>query len=323
MVLGTLVSGGVTGIAAFAQTTPNFGPNVTIIASGTSPADVTTALNKANVETQFGTGRHAVLFMPGTYGTAANSVYADIGYYESVAGLGQSPNQVTITGGLVADQIIDGGLTENFWRSQENLTEVPVGGESSGLLDWGVSQGASLRRVNVKGGLFLANSGGAQPCLNASGGFTADSVVTGTNSSCSQQQWYTRDSTLGSWTGGVWNMVFSGVQGAPAQSFPTALANPQPTAPETVLPATPVSREKPFLYVDGSGNYNVFVPTVKTNSSGTTWANGGNSPGYSMPIGNFFIAQPTNTAEQINAALASPGFPGGGLGRYRGCAHWG
>ena len=36
----------------------------------------------------------------------------------------------------------------------------------------------------------------------------------------SQQQWLTRNSVIGTWSNGVWNQVFSGVVGAPAQNFP-------------------------------------------------------------------------------------------------------
>ncbi len=72
-----------------------------------------------------------------------------------------------------------------------------------------------------------------------------------------------------------------------------------------MLATTPVSREKPFLYVDSSGNYNVFSPTLKTGSSGTSWSAGGLGQGNSLPISSFFIAQPSNTVAQINAALAS------------------
>ena len=43
------------------------------------------------------------------------------------------------------------------------------------------------------------------------------------------------------------------------------------------------SREAPYLYVDGAGNENVFVPSAQTNSSGTTWASGP-TPGVSIPI---------------------------------------
>ena len=92
------------------------------------------------------------------------------------------------------------------------------------------------------------------------------------------------------------------MKGAPAQSnsFGTA-ANAN-----TTLATTPVSREKPYLYVDSSSNYNVFVPTVLTNSSGTDWtANGGLGTGYSLAISTFLIATPSTSLATINSALAS------------------
>jgi hypothetical protein len=54
--------------------------------------------------------------------------------------------------------------------------------------------------------------------------------------------------------------------------------------------------------VDASGSYNAFVPAVQRNSSGTSWGSG-STPGTSIPIGNFFIAQPTDSAATINAAI--------------------
>src|SRR6202040_3028724 len=96
--------------------------------------------------------------------------------------------------------------------------------------------------------------------------YIADSIVTGQASSVSQQQWYTKDSNLGSWSGSVWNMVFSGVNGAPAQSYPPP--------PMTTLATTPVARDIPYLYVDSSGNYNVFEPSLRTNGAGPSWASG-------------------------------------------------
>ena len=55
----------------------------------------------------------------------------------------------------------------------------------------------------------------------ASGGFIADSAFDGsTVVNGSQQQWVVRNSALDGWTNGVWNQVFSGVVGAPAQCFP-------------------------------------------------------------------------------------------------------
>jgi len=288
-----------------AQTTPNFGPNVTIITPGMTPSAINTTLNTLNGEAQFSSNRHAVLFMPGSYGTSSNPVSTQVGFYESLAGLGQNPRQVTITGGLSADQLIDGNMTQNFWRSQENLTEVPVGGLANGTLDWGVSQGASLRRINVQGNLAYVNSGtigSTNPCAEASGGFTADTAVSSNTNPCSQQQWFTRNSSLNGWSGYVWNYVFSGVQGAPTQSYP---GGPSGGVNVTAVATTPVSREKPFLYVDGSGNWYVFSPGLQINSTGTTWSGGGLGTGTSLPISSFFIAQPSTTVAAINQALAS------------------
>jgi hypothetical protein len=66
----------------------------------------------------------------------------------------------------------------------------------------------------------------------------------------------------------------------------------------------PPGREKPFLYVDGSGAYQVFVPSLRTNSTATSWA-GGNPAGTSLPLSQFYIVKPGATAAQINAALAA------------------
>jgi hypothetical protein len=128
----------------------------------------------------------------------------------------------------------------------------------------------------------------------SSGGFLSDGVVTGQVSSGSQQQWLSRNATYGSWVGNNWNMVFLGVEGAPAAHFP------QPSY--TVLDSTPVVREKPFLYIDDAGAYHVFVPALRRDSSGTTWLNGA-AKGRSLPISDFYIAKPGDSAKTINAAL--------------------
>jgi hypothetical protein len=130
----------------------------------------------------------------------------------------------------------------------------------------------------------------------ASGGFIADSLFTGsTVINGTQQQYLVRNSNLDGWTNGVWNQVFAGVQNAPAQSFP----NP----PYTTLATNPESREKPFLYVDASGHFNVYVPDAQFDSSGTTWANG-QTPGHAIPIEDFFIAKPSDSVQAINNALS-------------------
>jgi hypothetical protein len=79
---------------------------------------------------------------------------------------------------------------------------------------------------------------------------------------------------------------------------------PNGCGPYTTLPTTPVSREAPYLYVDSGGSYQVFVPSVQTNSSGTSWG-GGATPGTSIPINRFFVAKPSDSAAAINDALGS------------------
>jgi len=265
---------------------PNFGPNVDIFDPSMSASSIQSTLDSVfNTQklNQFGTQRYALLFKPGTYSAEAN-----IGYYTSIQGLGQNPDDVTINGDVTVDAFDGtGNATQNFWRSAENMAINP----SSGSDRWAVAQAGPFRRMDVHGGLELYPASYGY----ASGGYIADSKVSGQVSSVSQQQWYSQDSNFGSWSGSVWNMVFSGVTGAPAQSFP----NP----PMTTLATTPTSRDVPYLYVDSSGNYHVFVPSLRTNASGASWANG-STPGTSLPMSQFFVATPSNTAAQINSALA-------------------
>src|SRR3954469_2070254 len=91
-------------------------------------------------------------------------------------------------------------------------------------------------------------------------------------------------------------MVFSGTSGAPANTFP----NP----PETTLGTTPVSRDVPYLYVDGSGKYRVFLPSLRTNASGPSWASA-STPGTSAQMSQFYVVKAGDTAATINAALSS------------------
>ena len=232
---------------------------------------------------QFGTGRYQLLFKPGTY----HGLNAQIGFYTSISGLGLSPDDTTINGDITVDAgWFNGNATQNFWRSAENLAVVPVNGTNR----WAVSQAAPFRRMHIRGNLNLAPTGYGW----SSGGYIADSRIDGQVQPYSQQQWYTRDSAIGGWLNGVWNMVFSGVEGAPAQGFP----NP----PYTTLATTPVSREKPFLYLGGS-EYRVFLPEKRTNARGVTWGNG-TPRGTSLPLSRFYVAKPGVSAATLNQALA-------------------
>jgi hypothetical protein len=284
-------------------TTPDFGPNVTVFdpSMPTSEIQATVdAIAAQQIGNQFGTERYTLLFKPGTYGTVAAPLAFQVGYYTEVAGLGGSPGDVTINGRIdvynqceTADNCI---ALNNFWRSMSNLTINVAGGDGcrANTEFWAVSQASPLRRVNVTGGtLSLMDYCTAGPQY-ASGGFIADSKA-GTIVNGSQQQFLVRDSAIGSWSNAVWNQVFAGVHGAPAQSFP----NPQ----YTTLDTNPISKEKPFLTVNAAGAYNVFVPSLRTNSSGTTWESSPTA-GTSIPLSKFYLAKPGDSAATINLQLS-------------------
>src|ERR1035437_4962932 len=268
---------------------PNFGPNMhifdTTMSAATIQAQLTNDFNLlvSTQTAQFSENRVAEVFKPGTYAVTAN-----VGFYESVAGAGLNPSDVVINGDVTVDAFNAsdaGNATQNFWRSAENLTINP----SSGTDRWAVAQAAPFRRIQVNGSLnvYPASYG------YSSGGYISDTKVTGQVASAPQQQFYSKDSNFGSWNGSVWNMVFSGVTGAPAASFPTP--------PMTVLGTTPVSRDVPYLYWDGSA-FRVFLPNLRTNSSGTSWPN---TPGTSLPMTQFFVVTPGATTAQITGALAN------------------
>ncbi len=275
--------------------TPDFGPAVRVYDPSTPAAVIQADVDRAFADqllsptAQFGPQRHVFLFKPGRYGR----VWANVGFYTAIAGLGRNPDDVTIAGAVNVDSGWNWGdernATQNFWRSVENLAIEPEGGTNR----WAVSQAAPMRRVHVRGNLTLAPSNQDVGQGYSSGGYLADGVVDGTISSGSQQQWYTRDSRIGRWEGGVWNMVFSGVQGAPPTAFPSP--------PHTTLPTTPISRGKPYLYVNGGGRYRVFVPALRRDSAGASWPD---TPGRSIPMREFYVARPGDGAARLNEALA-------------------
>ena len=281
---------------------PDFGPNVKIFDPSMPQEQIQAtvdAIHAEQVDNEMGTQRYTLLFKPGTYGSAEHPLIFQVGYYTEVAGLGLAPTDVTINGHvdvynrcLAPDNCL---ALVNFWRSLANLT-INVTGESGCRAAgefWAVSQAAPLRRVNVNGQMTFMDFCTAGPQY-ASGGFMSDSV-TGSIINGSQQQFLVRDSKIAGWSNGVWNQVFSGVQGAPPQSFP----DPQ----YTTLPTTPVSKERPFLYLDSAGKYRVFVPALRKNSSGSTWQSG-TTAGRSIPISDFYLAKPSDSVNTINIQLA-------------------
>lgn len=308
-VLFALCLGMVTHPALRAQAVPPsaaFGQNVILFNPSMPVAQIQAtvdAISAQQVSNQFGPERYALLFEPGTYGTAATPLTFQIGYYTEVAGLGASPGDVVINGHIDvynqcftnADGLPNCIALDNFWRSLANLTINVQGltGCRKSAAFWAVSQADPMRRVNITGAqvtLFDYCTAGPQ---YASGGFIADSQ-TGVTINGPQQQFFVRNSDIGTWTNGVWNQVFSGVIGAPAQSYPN------PTY--TTLTSTPVSRERPYLTESADKKLGVFVPALQRNSTGTTWSSGA-TPGKLVSLDQFFVATPSTPVIDINLAL--------------------
>ncbi len=304
----SLLGVGATALASpAAPSQPDFGPNVYIFSPSMPQSQIQATVNSIasqQVSNQFGTQRYALLFEPGTYGSKADPLSFQVGYYTTVAGLGSSPSDVVINGAVDSfNRCSSGGCTAlvNFWRSLSNLTinvmaSPSLGGCQASAEFWAASQASPMRRVNIHGltTLFDYCSG---PGFS-SGGFIADSQFTGsTVINGTQQQFLVRNSNLDGWTNNVWNQVFAGDVGAPAQDFGSG-------GQYTTLATSPATREEPFLQVDASGNYSVFVPALQHDSTGPTWTSGPTA-GTSIPIANFFIASPGDPISAINAALAS------------------
>jgi hypothetical protein len=300
--------GGAVAASLDSTSQPDFGANVYIFTPSMLQSEIQATVDSIasqQLSNQFGTQRYALLFAPGTYGSSDRPLNFQVGYYTMVAGLGLSPNEVVINGSIYVHNQCFGTnnctALVNFWRSLSNLTinvTTPDFGCYNGEF-WAVSQAAPMRRVHVNGSATLMDY--CTPPSFASGGFIADSEFDGSIVNGSQQQWIVRNSKLDGWTNGVWNQVFSGVVGAPAQCFPSQSSC---GGPYTTVATSPVTREAPFLYVDSSGHYNVFVPSAQQNTVGTTWAADA-TPGLSIPIDSFFVAKPTDTVATINRALAT------------------
>jgi hypothetical protein len=303
-----------------------FGPDVCVFNDTMSQAAIQTDLNaiaaqQVPVGSQFDSQRYAVFFEPGTYGSKASPLIFQVGYYTQVAGLGALPSDTVVNGAIdVFNNLCGSGscnADDNFWRSLSNLTlnvtlpstppayapsVVDPGGAgcANSAEMWAVSQAAPIRRAIINGSVVFQDYCGG-PNDYASGGFIADSQVSGDLNFYGNQQYMVRNSSIGGANGcpnGLWNMVYSGVQGAPAPVFTGQCQQ------NTVLAASPVSEEQPFLYTDSSGKFHVFVPAVQTNSSGTSWA-GGTEAGASKSLSSFFIANPDTPVAAIDLALTT------------------
>jgi len=106
----------------------NFGPNVIYFTPNMPLSQIqetVDAVATQQVPNQFGTQRYALLFEPAPTDRSATPLNFQVGYYTTVAGLGQSPNDVVINGSIDVYNQCTGGscvASDNFWRSLSNLT---------------------------------------------------------------------------------------------------------------------------------------------------------------------------------------------------------
>lgn len=262
-----------------------FGGNVYFFAPEDNPEEVQEILVgiwKKQEKNQFGDGRYAVYFLPGTYD---EKIQARVGFYTQIAGLGASPDDVSLYN-LTCDARWLGdnknhNATCNFWRGAENLSV-------RGYVTWAVSQATFMRRFHIGKTIYLHDSNGW-----ASGGFLADSKVELAVNSGTQQQWLSRNCDWNTWIGENWNMVFAGIEEG---------KTPEGTWPEhayTDVPVVDRIREKPFLAYDREKGFGVYVPELRTEAVGVDW-----NPGKFLPIDSFYIARAeADTAETMNRAL--------------------
>ena len=229
---------------------------------------------------QFTNKRAAFLFKAGKY----DWLQFENGFYMQVAGLGKLPTDTKIDKvSVVTDWLGYKNATCNFWRSIENISLMNKDGKA---LTYGISQAAPIRRMMINGNINLDMGGWS------SGGFLANSVITGTAGSSSQQQFFIRNNET-NFNGVNWNLVSLGNIGEIERKDN-----------RTIIRSTPVIYEKPFLFFE-NGDYFVFVPGRVENSTGTTWSNGKAEIGRVIPLSAFYIAHSDkDNAKTINTALA-------------------
>src|SRR4051794_33666467 len=163
---------------------PDLGGHVLVFDPSMPTAQIQAAVDEITaqqVDNEMGSQRWALLFEPGTYGSAAHPLIVQVGYYTEDARLGASPKDVTINGHVDVDNRCvpaDNCIAlNNFWRSVSNLTINVMGladCRSSGDF-WAVSQAAPMRRVNVAGGILTLMDYCTAGPQYASGGFISDS----------------------------------------------------------------------------------------------------------------------------------------------------
>lgn len=226
--------------------------------------------------TEWSLDRACYMFLPGDY----SDITLSLGYYTSIHGLGNNPDDVILNKLKVEDHPLTKNALINFWRSLENLSF-----DNDSM--WAVSQATSIRRAHFKNNLVLCQTGAS------SGGFIANSKIDGTISPGSQQQFLMRNDQFNNWTNSNFNMVFEGCIG----EMPQIEENSVKT---TIIENNLDVIEKPFLTFDSNKGLGYIVSNNNNHSKGYNWDN---SEAEFIPLERFTILHPSDNAASINEAL--------------------
>merc|ERR1712178_31784 len=107
---------------------------------------------------------------------------------------------------------------------------------------------------------------------------------------------FTRNSNGGSFVGGVWNMVFVGVAGAPASH-----CGDTGSSPYTTVTKTPLVAEKPYITITSTGKFQLQIPVAKVDSSDIDFL----SRTTTVPFENVYVTKLTDGSDEINDKLSA------------------
>lgn len=281
-----------------------FGKNVYIFSPEDNMDTIHAIVDRIHTEMfreQFGKGRYAIFFKPGDYRKAG---IMKVPYYMQMSGLGATPYDVILDNVWTPAPLNNDNGTCTFWRSVENFSVIgPESYNEDETFLWAVSQAAPIRRVYSERTVKNQWRHGW-----VSGGFTADCNFMAPAGSDGQQQWYTRNTHLekgrGQFKEGSWNFFFQGVELGDGADKSTYVNNWDKGGNVTFVPATPIVREKPFLFVDSKGRFKVFRPALRKDAVGVSYTRTDMGDGEVFDVKkDFFVVKPGVTSKEINKQL--------------------
>jgi hypothetical protein len=240
-------------------------------------------------QAQFSDKRYSILLKRGDYSGHST---IPVGYYTSLQGVGDHPDDVIIDSFLskdnphhVNEQTHTSNACDNFWRHAEAVTT------TNSSVTWASSQASPLRRVHVRGDLWLSEKGKSHW---SSGGLLADSTVDGLLEFGTQQQFLVRNAVLKKGTSKKtsMNFVFVGSAGSPDPANSSGAIS--------VVTSTPRKAAKPYLH-EHAGKWSIVVPSMETDVIGIT-----DSPDVDrIDLKDVYVAREGDTAAQINSGIIS------------------